>query len=252
MTTRWRLSALEFVVAWEHLGFDRLPTPLSFLGTAETAAEFETHKAAAARTLLSKGDDNLHRALTVLAEPLAEAVVCGVDNRASENLVRIRAGVDRTVGAVVTQLPGHTREAGSDVLLSLQRRTEVGEALAQSLPTAPAGKGKGLTVHRSDLGNRGDGSLMRSAGYVSPRAEAIRFFDRPHTMFGEVLVRASPRREGRTEAAGEVLQWIDFADDGRYVIRNADTIAAVSASPYVVAREVQRMLTRVEADLASL
>ncbi|QNG19316.1 ESX secretion-associated protein EspG [Rhodococcus triatomae] len=244
--TRWRLSPLELLVAYQHMGRDRLPFPLSFRGDAQTMQEFAEMRRTAAQSVLAQFDDNLHRVLAVLAEPVAQVIACGLDD--GQQLIRVRGGVDRTIGTVAEQFPGPDREAGGDVLLSLCRREHLGSRIADALPTAPPGAKRPPPVHRSDLAEDG-GAVLRSAGYVSPRSEALRFYRRPHTGTGEVTVADGTWIDGRVAGKGEMFRWIDFVDDGRYLVRGEDPITAVPGSPEALAQQIATMVDAAERSL---
>lgn len=248
LATSWRLSAFEFAVAWEHMGRDRLPFPLTYRGDAETADEFDAQRRIAAESVRQQFDDNLHRALAVLAEPLVRVSVCGFEGPVGDRMVRIHGGVDRVVGALAVQLPGPELEVGADVLLSLHRREAFESQVVGAMPSTAPGRGRGLRVDKSDLNSGGAVSVLRSPNYVSPREEASRFFNRPHAGFGEITVGEGQKRHGRNAPDGQILQWIDYVDDGRYLVRNTATITAVPGTRDTMTAELRRTVGYVLAD----
>lgn len=243
--TNWRFTALEFSVAWQHMGRDRLPFPLSFLSDAPTEVEDESQRRTAADSVRKQFDDNLYRALAVLAEPLVQVLVCGFDGPSSDRMIRVHAGCNQSFGAVIQQLPGHKLEFGADVVMSLHRVDRVTARVVDALPSVNAGTQKGITVHKSDLRTGQQGSLMQSAGHESARTSAKRFLDRPHTSFGEITIAPGNVFDGQPANGGAIVQWIDYANDGRYLIRNTQTIAAIPASAETMTAEVQRLVGKV-------
>lgn len=183
--TNWRFTALEFLVAWQHLGRDRLPFPLTFVGTAESALEFEEQRRQAAIVVRDRMDDNLYRALTALAEPLARVEVCGFNGPQRTSMIRVHAGVDNSIGAVAAQQPGPTFDVGTDIFLSLHSTASVGTRIVGVLPPIDAGRLRGITADKNDIVRRPKTTSVLSDGQqLSPGAEARRFFDRAYNTYG--------------------------------------------------------------------
>ncbi|MGW6378987.1 ESX secretion-associated protein EspG [Rhodococcus sp. NPDC055112] len=238
---RWRLTALEFTVLWEQFGRDRLPYPFQFLGTAATDEEFLADRRAAAQRVGPMLDEGLYEALVALAEPVVRVELCGFRGAGLESMVRMHAGIRHSVAAVAVQLPGTDLHAGADILLASAPAAQVGTFVAQSIPSVTAGRRRGVSVPRS-VAPVGGGSLMQSASRARGNEERDEFFRRPRTGLGEVTVFAGPAYDNRPTGDGQGFHWMDFANDGRYLVRGSDIVSALPARSEDIAAEVQRLV----------
>lgn len=238
---RWRLTALEFTVLWERFGRDRLPYPFQFRGTAATDDEFQADRRAAAQKVVPMLDERMYEALVALAEPAVRVELCGFRGARLDSMIRMHAGVRESVAAVAVQLPGPDLHAGSDVLLASAPASQVGTFVAQSIPPVAAGRRRGVSVPRSVVPASG-GSVMQSASRGQGNEERDEFFKRPRTGLGEITVFAGPAYDNRPTGDGQGFHWMDFAADGRYLVRGSDIVSAVPARGEDVAAEVQRLV----------
>ncbi|AQA22199.1 espG family protein [Rhodococcus sp. MTM3W5.2] len=237
---RWRLTALEFTVLWERFGRDRLPYPFQFRGTAATDEEFRADRQAAAQKVVPMLDEGLYEALVALAEPVVRIELCGFRGAGLESMIRMHAGIRQSIAAVAVQLPGADLHAGADVLLASAPVTQVGTFVAQSIPSVAAGRRRGVSVPRS--ATPVSGSLMQSASRARGNEERDEFFLRPRTGLGEITVFAGPAYDNRPTGDGQGFHWMDFADDGRYLVRGSDIVSALPARGEDIAAEVQRLV----------
>ncbi|MFI6431401.1 ESX secretion-associated protein EspG [Rhodococcus oryzae] len=237
---RWRLTALEFTVLWERFGRDRLPYPFQFRGTAATDEEFRADRRAAAQRVVPMLDERLYEALVALAEPVVRIELCGFRGAGLESMIRMHAGIGQSVAAVAVQLPGPDLHAGADVLLASAPVAQVGTFVAQSIPAVAAGRRRGVSVPRSVA--PASGSLMQSASRARGNEERDEFFRRPRTGLGEITVFAGPAYDNRPTGDGQGFHWMDFADDGRYLVRGSDIVSALPARGEDIAAEVQRLV----------
>ncbi|WP_027501166.1 ESX secretion-associated protein EspG [Rhodococcus sp. UNC363MFTsu5.1] len=244
---RWRLTALEFTVMWERFGRDRLPYPFQFRGTAATDEEFLADRRAAARKVVSMLDEGLYEALVALAEPVVRIELCGFRGPGHESMIRMHAGIRQSVAAVAVQLPGPDLHAGADVLLASAPVAQLGTLVAQSIPPVAPGRRRGVSVPRVVAPVSG-GSVMQPASGARGSAERDEFFRRPRTGLGEVTVFAGPAYDNRPTGDGQGFHWMDFADDGRYLVRGSDIVSALPARGEDIAAEVQRLVGVVGAE----
>ncbi|MFE3293221.1 ESX secretion-associated protein EspG [Rhodococcus sp. NPDC059234] len=249
MTDQWRFTALEFDVLWRHLGRDRLPYPMRFRGEAATEDDFQQQRRAAARRVLPRLDEALHAALSALASPIVRVEVCGFHGRGLESTVRAHAGVSGERAALARQDQGADLDDGGDVVLSAVPAGRVAARIAAVLPSARRGTGRGVASAISRRRSGADGSLMLPAARLGHEEACDEFFARPRTGLGEIGVFAGPALDWRPTAEGRVVQWMDFEDDGRYLVGGTDAVSAVPAGGDEIASEVGRLigLTRGEA-----
>ena len=236
--TSWEMSALEFVVAWESLGRGRLPFPLAFREhRARSEQDLERRRAEAAEVLRDRYGDDLYRALATLAEPVVRVAVCGFAGPHSERMIRAHAGIGHRTSVAVVQAPGSGPDSGGDVVLSEHVGSGASSALVAAMPGVGAGRDRGIAVPR----NRSAGPDGGTGAETDPD-EAALFFNRAHSSFGEIAVARAGGGGSRTPLDGTVLQWIDYADDGRYLILHTQEIVARPASAGAVATEIDRLV----------
>lgn len=236
----WRLTALEFAVLWERLGRDRLPYPFGFRGTAETDTQFRDQRADAARRVLAQVDAPMYEALAALAEPVVRIELCGLHRcGAGSSMVRVHAGIRHARATVAVQRPGADLHTGADVVLTAVAPVEVGVALAQTIPRVEAGRRRGVSVPRSTAPGA---SVMRPAGRRRASEQRGEFFARPRTGFGEVSVVAGPAYDSTPRGDDRCFHWVDFAGDGRYLVRGTETVRARPAGGTDIAALVQRLV----------
>lgn len=222
----WRLSALEFHVAWRAMDRDRLPFPLTMTSSAGSEFEFEQQRAAAAGALYQRLqlDDTMFRALHALVEPLVRVELLG--HLPDERRLRVSAGIDNELGAVATQ------EADGSIVLSLRPHAHLVRRVLAVLPECPPGTGPGFRAHPEEL--RAGGSGRSHA--LTPRDRAVRLLEGPHRCYTEIRVDIGPALDGWQEG-GEVLQVLD-REDGRYLVTRTQVVEAVPGTPERIASEL--------------
>ena len=150
MSTRtWRLDPLEFVVLWEHFGLVRLPYPLQYRASATRADEHLRDRRNAAAAAKERLDEDLYRALAILAEPETSCAAFGLDGigTSSEQVFRVQVGIRGRTAAFIRQRPGRTEDAGGAIDLELASVAAIPAKLAAALPKRRAGKGDVLVIH---------------------------------------------------------------------------------------------------------
>lgn len=238
---QWRFTGLEFDMLWKTAGLDRLPFPLQFRPVADHIDDLDNQRRKAAKTLLPKVDQTLHRALTDLIDPVARIEVCGFDDVCSKREIRVHAGIRRGSGAVVQQLPGERADSGTDVIVSLCNSDEVADRVVAAFPPARAGSMRPLAVHESELRQKVGGPVLRSPSEWSGRERVDSLFDRPRTCVAELTTYAGPAVDSRPTKHGRAFFLMDFAGDGRYLVKTGQTIQAVPADNAGIAAELRRL-----------
>lgn len=243
MTLRqWRFSGFEFLTLWEQMDRDRLPYPLMYQPTAPTVDEHNAERSLAAQSLAGRVDAHLRAGLTVLAEPAVRVELVGVHDTGAR--VRAHAGIASATGIVVEQLPGTDEMTGGDVIVHVGAAEIVGRALAAALPLAQAGRTRGVSVHQSDLDHQQGQSFMQNARETSPKDQYRAFFKRTRNGVGRIDAFVGPAYDARPTNDGAGFYWMDYADDGRYLVHKGHTITAVPASAETVASHVDQLIAR--------
>lgn len=211
----WRLDPLEFVVLWKQSGLVRLPYPLQYRATATLADEHRRDRRNAAAAVKNHLDDDLYRALTILAEPELSCAAYGLDGigTSGEQVVRAHVGVRGRAAALARQRPGRTEDAGGAIDLELVSVAALPAKLAATLPRRRAAKGDVLVTNAAELA---DAPLLADAVAESARERLKAMLARPRRSAGEVTVC---RRQAVTPTAG--FAWRD-CDNGRYLVEHAD------------------------------
>ncbi|MEV0687554.1 ESX secretion-associated protein EspG [Nocardia sp. NPDC050378] len=245
MTDNWELTQFEFWVAWETLGRDRMPWPLTFTAGVETQAEFDRECRIAADTLIAKiGDDeSLYHALHALARPEIRVELFGHRFDGRTRMVRACATIESTNGTVAAQLPGPEYGQGGNILIYLRPAHAVTQRLISVLPTVPPGTSQGFDLHRDEFTTTPDPYATRR----TPAEHALAFLERPFRTYAEFRVDKGPALDGWQEG-GTTLQVIDYTADGRYLLRDATRVSAHPLTSDRLNVELQNLIARASAD----
>ncbi|MEU2034944.1 ESX secretion-associated protein EspG [Nocardia amamiensis] len=239
----WRLPQIEFHLAWEAMGRDRMPFPLAFHTNAETQLDFERECRSAAKSLVDKigDDDSLYRALQALAQPQVRVEMLGYRRDGRDRMVRVSAGIDDGIGTVAAQHPGPDIESGGDILIFMHSPSFVVKRVASILPDVPPGSAAGIDVHREDLAP--EERAWTASHTPTPREAAARFFNRPYRTYVEIRIDTGPALDG-WEEGGRYLQVVDFVDEGRYLVQVSERLVATPVTKDRLEAEIQRRIDR--------
>ncbi|WP_280505266.1 ESX secretion-associated protein EspG [Nocardia farcinica] len=241
---RWQFDGLAFRIALEVMGRDRLPYPLSYRhARVDHRDDYERERARAARRVRDVFDERLHRALTVLLEPEVRVEVHGFHGPGADRVVRVHAGIAGQVATVAVQQPGPTREHGRDVVLTMCYAHTVATEIAARLPRFAGGGHAPFSARRSDLDRP---IYNRHPNRLAPEEELARFVRRPRVGTGEISVHPGIAIDARPTDDGHAFIWLDYPNDGRYVLVNHDA-DAFSISPAPVDELVRQLRYRIEA-----
>ncbi|MGU3435833.1 ESX secretion-associated protein EspG [Actinomycetes bacterium M1A6_2h] len=214
--TRWRFTALEFVVAWSTMRRDRLPFPFTWRAEADNADELERQRAEAVRTI----DDGMATALTILSNAELRVQTVGfVDGQPGAMLHAASYG---SQAVVAQQQSGH-------IEMELMSSTDVVSRIA--LPPLPPGTERGGTVTTTTnyMSNSGD-----------DRQRLTRLLNRKRSGGGELLVGTSTRSDCSIDVIAGGFTWIDVEGDGRYLVTGTDPATVTPATDAAVTALVTR------------
>ncbi|WP_280418900.1 ESX secretion-associated protein EspG [Nocardia carnea] len=219
--TRWQLGGYEFTLALEAMGRDRLPYPLEYLPPRmEHDDDFQRFRQQCARRLQPVFGEPLYQALTVLIEPEIRVEVYGVHGPRQSNATRMHAGVVDRTAVLATQLPGPEPKSGGDVVLTRLRSNELAPRLVAGLPRFATGRHQPIRARRTDLNAP---VYSRHPTQLSPLEDMQRFFRRPRAGTGEITVYPGYTVDTRPTDDGYAFLWLDYPDDGRYLLHNHTT-----------------------------
>ncbi|MFC4377140.1 ESX secretion-associated protein EspG [Nocardia halotolerans] len=241
MTDSWELTPFEFWIAWETLGRDRMPWPLTFTAGVETQVEFDQQCRHAADTLIAKmgSDESLYHALHAVAHPEIRVELFGHRFDGRKRMIRACATTESTNGVVAAQIPGEKYGTGGNILVYLRPAHAITQRLIGVLPTVSPGTRPGINVHRDDLTADPDPYARRR----SPGEQARAFLNRPFRTYAEFRVDTGPALDGWQEG-GTTLQLIDYTGDGRYLISEGERVIVDPAATGRIAAELQRLIDR--------
>ncbi|MEV0252448.1 ESX secretion-associated protein EspG [Nocardia sp. NPDC050712] len=244
MTGTWELTPIEFWVAWEALGRDRMPFPLTFAAEVETQVEFDMQRKAAASSLMRTmgDDDSLYSALHALAHADVRIELFGYRHDGRDRMVRACAAIESDLGAVAAQMPGAEFGTGGNIRIDLRAPQAVVQRLLSVLPDTAAGAGPSVNIHRDELQQ----PTRINSHRRSPSEHAVRLLKRPFRTYAELRVAAGPSLNGWQEG-GTQLYLIDYRGDGRYLLREDDRIEAIPCTTERVRAEVTRLIDQVAA-----
>ncbi|WP_280434822.1 ESX secretion-associated protein EspG [Nocardia carnea] len=217
----WQLDGYGFTLALEAMGRDRLPYPLEYMPPRmEHDDEFRRYRQQCARRLQTVFDEPLYRALTVLLEPEIRVEIYGVHGPGQNTAVRMHAGVIGRVAVLATQLPGPTPKSGADIVLTQLRSDQLAPRLVAGLPKVETGRHQPIRARRGDLNAP---VYSRHPTQLSLVEDMQRFFRRPRAGTGEITIYPGYTVDTRPTDDGYAFLWLDYPDDGRYLLHNHNT-----------------------------
>ncbi|MEV0540341.1 ESX secretion-associated protein EspG [Nocardia salmonicida] len=227
----WQLDPHAFAAGVEGHGRDRLPYPLTF--RPELAETYEIHqerREAAFARLRQVYDDGLHKVFRALLEPEVRVEIEGLYGPGQSEVVRVYAGIIEGHAALAVQASGPTREKGGDIALSIVPLADLAAAIVTNLPRAQGGSTPRFEGRRSDLDAA---TYARHPTRLSPIEQTQRFFRRPRTSTGEITVYPGFQVDSRPTADGKAFLWLDYPNDGRYLIQHhdADNFTVIPGPP---------------------
>ncbi|MEU4312781.1 ESX secretion-associated protein EspG [Nocardia sp. NPDC024068] len=235
MTHTWKLSDLEFLVAWERDQADLLPEPFIFTSRTPLYEDFRSEKAAVREQLRTGLDPAVDQILEIIARPDIRIVVHGWTGDPGDAAARIRLlGVRRgNAGYLVKQLPGETVWHGGGYVISEADPMALSELVAAELPESGAGTREPTILRSPAADTTMDYAYGRSA-VISTFEEseeelAEQFLNIPVTGHGTITVIQGYSRFGPRGICRHGLHWRDLREDGRYLIPVGDPLVATPA-----------------------
>ncbi|NKY55689.1 ESX secretion-associated protein EspG [Nocardia flavorosea] len=216
----WQLGGYEFTIALEAMGRDRLPYPLEYQPPRmEHEDDFQRFRQRCAQRLQPVFGEPLYQALTVLLEPEIRVEIYGVHGR-QNTAIRMHAGVVGRTAVLAMQLPGPEPKSGGDIVLTRLRSNELAPRLVAGLPRAATGRHQPIRARRADLNAP---VYSRHPTQLSPVEDLQRFFRRPRAGTGEITIYPGYTIDTRPTGDGYAFLWLDYPDDGRYLLHNHST-----------------------------
>lgn len=217
---RWQLEADAFAIAVEAHGRDRLPYPLRYQPEiAESLHEYNERRQDAVRRLQARYDEDLHVAFDAVLEPQVRVEIAGLFGPGQEQSVRVYAGIIGDRCTLVVQAPGATRDQGGAVTISTVARAGLAAEIVAVLPRMPGGATPRFQGRRRDMETA---TYARHPTRLSPAEQVQRFFRRTRIGTGEITVFPGFQMDARPTDDGKAFLWLDYPDDGRYLLQHHD------------------------------
>lgn len=240
--SRWQLGGYEFTLALEAMGRDRLPYPLEYLPPRLAHDDdFQRFRQQCARRLQTVFNEPLYQALIVLLEPEIRVEIYGVHGPQQNTVIRMHAGVVGRIAVLATQLSGPEPKSGGDIVLTQLRSNELAPHLVAGLPRVATGRHQPIRARRADL----DAPVYsRHPTQLSPLEDMQRFFRRPRAGTGEITVYPGYTVDTRPTDDGYAFFWLDYPDDGRYLLHNhsTDDLTLTPGPPDEILRQLRSRL----------
>ncbi|MCA2210132.1 ESX secretion-associated protein EspG [Nocardia rosealba] len=227
----WVLDPHAFAIGLEAHGRDRMPYPLTFQPEfAETMGIHRQRREAARHRLVQVYDAVLDRVFRAVLEPEVRVEIQGLHGPGQTEVVRVYAGIVEDHVALAVQAPGPTREQGGDITLSVVPLGDLAAAIVAKLPRLHGGSTQRFEGRRSDLETA---TFARHPTRLSPVEHTQRFFRRPRIGTGEITVFPGFQVDSRPTSDGKAFLWLDYPDDGRYLLQHhdADNFTVIPGPP---------------------
>ncbi|GAA5067149.1 ESX secretion-associated protein EspG [Nocardia callitridis] len=235
MTRTWRLTDLEFVVAWEDSKEGFLPHPFIFTSRIPLWEDYLREQARVRAELASKMDESFTSVLDTLARPDIRLEVTAWDANKPDNpdrclrVLAVRQG-DRAI--LATQLPGETVRHSGGFTFAEGDALSLADMVADVVPSAEAGSRKQLVLAGTEAEDTdysyGQSDVFDSFDSSSP-VRSTAFLEEPVTTIGLIRIVQGGSRFGPRGITSHWLVLRDLADDGRYVIDDQNPPVAQSA-----------------------
>ncbi|OZF50146.1 ESX secretion-associated protein EspG [Rhodococcus sp. 14-2470-1a] len=251
MTLRhWTLDGLVFRMLLEQSGRDRLPFPVQHRPMADSAADYHRRRHEATTAALEILDEDLRFAIRTIVEPVVRVELVGHVRTGDTEHTKLRAhaAVGHDVAVVLTQAPGIDDRSGGDITLETMEPFRGVRAVVDVLPNVERGTGPRIDVSRpATEGDTERSPLLQSMSRTSNDDRYERLFSRPPSSAGEILVCAGPAPDSRLTEGTTGVQWVDFAGDGRYMIRHTSIISVIPVSVSELVAEVRGLVGKATA-----
>ncbi|MDZ7930958.1 MAG: ESX secretion-associated protein EspG [Rhodococcus sp. (in: high G+C Gram-positive bacteria)] len=157
--------------------------------------------------------------------------------------MRSHAAIRHDTAAVLTQQPGPDASSGGAVTIELTGPDRAPAVVLGSVPNIAAGRRPAERLERAMAAATSGGSHLSTATRGATADEQFRsFFDRPRSAVGEIIVARGKTYDNRRDTDAVSFFWMDFEQDGRYIVHSAESIDIVPADTAGLASEIGRQV----------
>ncbi|MEH6794327.1 MAG: ESX secretion-associated protein EspG [Rhodococcus sp. (in: high G+C Gram-positive bacteria)] len=239
--TSWTLQGIDFMMLCSRYGRDRLPYPLAVTMDVDTVDELRQLRQEASARIDALMNDELSTAVRTVVDPIVRVECRGETTDSPHTGLRAHAAIRHDVAAVLTQQPGPDASCGGAVTIELTSPTRAPARVLGSLPADVAGRRPAARLEHATAAATSGGSHLSTATRAATADEQFRsFFDRPRSAVGEILVARGRTYDNRRDTDAVSFFWMDFEQDGRYLVHSAESIDIVPADTAGLASEIGR------------
>lgn len=251
----WKFTDIEFYTLWTAAtGELGLPFPFHFTARSLDPREFRLDQRQARAAVRERLGETFEPVLDVLAHPDIRVVLSGSDHRDGDeprSIVRVLGARRDSAGYVVSSLPGQSYWHSGGFTVTACDAVRLADVLVAELPEVPAGsRGETVLPRRAGLPDRGE-ALPRKAPTVhdsfaateSERGSA--FLAAPVSCVGTIDVEQGSSIYGPRGITRRRMDWRDLVDDGRYLVREADSPIAAPAGTALLKGAINSMIAQV-------
>ncbi|TQC38897.1 ESX secretion-associated protein EspG [Rhodococcus sp. WS4] len=221
----WQLRPELFDALWAATGQDRIPYPFRIVSAHPGLNAYVAEQNRIRDAFAGAEHGGLKSALGVLADPELYVEISG--STVDQTPIRIIGAQGREWTVIASQLPGRAPQIGGDVVVGTGPAGRLGAQLIGLIPQNAAGRHRFQRRDEEDAHfSRG---ILQEVNRAAPAPRLETAVQRGYAGRGKVRVFRGPRY-GTGRDVG-ILQWIDIAGDGRYVIGPHDHATAHPASP---------------------
>ncbi|OZD63425.1 hypothetical protein CH272_16960 [Rhodococcus sp. 05-340-1] len=239
--TSWTMPGIDFMLLCSRFGRDRLPYPLAVTIDVETVDELRQLRREASARIDAMMDEKLGAAVRTIVDPIVRIECRGETTDSRYGIVRSHAAIRHDTAAVLTQEPGPDASSGGAVTIELTEPAHAPAVALGSVPTVTAGHRPAERLERATAAATSGGSHLSTATRGATADEQFRsFFDRPRSAVGEIIVARGKTYDNRRDTDAVSFFWMDFEQDGRYIVHSAPTIDIAPADTAGLASEIER------------
>ncbi|MFC9892439.1 ESX secretion-associated protein EspG [Nocardia sp. NPDC127579] len=233
MTGRtWQFSDLEFVVAWEPMNSQSVPSPFVVTSRIPDYEEFGRRTADIRERQRFELGPDVRALLETLARPDIRILVNGRKGPEDGDVIRLLAARRGDTGCLATQSPGETLWHAAGFTIAECDALALGRAVAEALPDCPPGRLGRINLpepeNNADYIPRG---LTKELTEDRARERADRFHKSTVTGSGRIEITQGSSRFGPRGIVRRCVHWRDLDGDGRYAVADHDPTLAVAVDP---------------------
>ncbi|MGB6274015.1 MAG: ESX secretion-associated protein EspG [Rhodococcus sp. (in: high G+C Gram-positive bacteria)] len=239
--TTWTMPGIDFMMLCSRFGRDRLPYPLAVTIDVDTVDELRQLRLEASARIDAMMDEKLGAAVRTVVDPIARIECRGETTDSPFGIMRSHAAIRHDTAAVLTQQPGPDASSGGAVTIELTGPDRAPAVVLGSVPNIAAGHRPAERLERALAAATSGGSHLSTATRGATADERFRsFFDRPRSAVGEIIVACGKTYDNRRDTDAVSFFWMDFEQDGRYIVHSAESIDIVPADTAGLASEIGR------------